>query len=200
MAYTFTRTAVRYSTDSESSTISLLLNRIGATNIVDKANFFSEIAGIARLELDVKKKLGESSDSIDTHYRDAEDLIRNNLHIEANGDRVTGYLADLMERISTDLSETVPQNWLNETYQYLAEEKKLPLTKEQCFGLGLATFFLAGPSEYRQNWYDRKGEEPLTLIANRDLGQEKLDSIKQAWDEIHQPAAPEGQAVPQSLK
>ena len=200
MAYTFTRTAVRYSTDSESNTINLLLNRIGATNIVDKASFFSEIAGIARLELDVKKKLGESSDSIDTHYRDAEDLIRNNLYIEANGDRVTGYLADLMERISTDLSETVPQNWLNETYQYLAEEKKLPLTKEQCFGLGLATFFLAGPADYRHSWSQREKEDPAKLIADRGLSPKIINSIKNAWDEISPPLAPEGQITPQSIK
>lgn len=200
MTYTFTHTTVRYSTNSEANTISLLLNKIGATNLADNGQFFAETAGIARFELDEKRTLKEHASLINAHYLDAENLVRNNLQVEIEGNRVTGYLADLMERISIDTNETNPKQWFEEVWLFLVDEKKLPLTKEQCFGLGLATFFLAGPPEYRRNWSQRESLSPTTLMAESKLTPEVVNSIKKVWDEISPLQTLEGQTVPQSIK
>lgn len=198
MAYTSTRTAARYSTDPEVETIELLLNRLGATDLADKALFFSEMAGIARFELDEKINQGGHTYSINAHYQDADDLIEDSLQVRSEGRRTTGYLADLIERISTDIKGFSPGEWISEVNRW-AKKTGIQLAPKECFGLGLATFFLAGPPDYRRRWRQGESVPPIRLMADRGLTKEVFASIKTAWDEIRPPLAPEGQ-MPQSIK
>lgn len=185
---TYTFTGVRYSTDPEIEMVRNLLVLCGASDISDHASTFAEIAGAARLTIENKETLGEHAKIITLQYDDVTRLIDDlgERYLQPDGENITRCLAGLMETISNNPNNDV-RGWIADTKTVLLDQRKLPLTPEECFGLGLAIFLFAGSKEYRHGWRNRESATWQSLLDDRELTKESFAKLRDYWDEIHYP-------------
>lgn len=74
MTSTFTRTSVQYSVKPEQMAVKAVLNKSNFIGTVvtndDRLRSLTDLAGIARIELNNQEQLGKHANMVDAHYDD----------------------------------------------------------------------------------------------------------------------------------
>ena len=195
MATTFTRTNVQYSAKPEQLAVKMLLDKSGLSgfSIPNEARLHSltELAGIARMELNNKESLGPHASMVNAHYDDfgrtLEDLGDKNYRYDWQNQEVVQELGKLMNDASQSVEGQTSQPTLIDRVKQvmkLAEEKKLELTMNDTFALGVALNVCAGDKDDRDKWWDRKKLTPEQILEKRKIKDEDIVKLKGYWDEI----------------
>lgn len=196
--YTYTRTSVRYSTDSEIGVTRLLLHNFGVPErLTNSGNFISgitELAGIGRMQLNNTENMPEHAHMVNAHYDDAADLLDSIRVSRALFSRriAWGVVHALADVIPASAEGTTVQETIRTLMRKLRDNgikigDQADLNTESAFALGVSAHLVGGDKKDRNNWWDRENVDRRDLLARRNFHSEDIPALHSFHDEIVRP-------------